>query len=302
MALVTIALRFAALALWLSACGASTTPDDAASLSDAGTPNGPCGFIMPNPTSAGLPNAAAYTANSDGTVGDEVTGLTWAAPASGSYTQAQAATFCASRAGGWRLPTRLELVSLVDFTVAPPGPTINRIFGGTPAQAFWTSSTYAGAAGNGWYVSFYNGETNSIDANNAYRARCVRTAPARCSPIGAEVQAGGFVHDVATGLTWEQTVNASPAFSDAAAAYCAGLGAGWRLPSLNELQTIVDDTKVSPAIDGALFPSTPAAAFLTSSAYVVRAGFGGFWSVNFSFGGSASYSIVPAPWQVRCVH
>ena len=37
---------------------------------------------------------------------------------------------------------------------------------------------------------------------------------------------------------------------------CSGLGGGWRLPSLTELQTIVDDTKASPSIDSNAFPGT----------------------------------------------
>ena len=110
---------------------------------------------MPNPARSGLPNPASYTANADGTVSDDVTGLTWEGTVDGTrYMQADAKNHCAAKGAGWRLPTRLELVSLVDFTVAAPGPTIDPIFANAPPEVFWTSSPYYGDVGDAWYVGF----------------------------------------------------------------------------------------------------------------------------------------------------
>src|SRR5258708_13486312 len=101
------------------------------------SPNAQCqcgGFTMPNPASAGLPNAASYADNGDGTVTDKVTGLLWERFSSAStYRQADAAQYCTGRGSGWRLPPRLELVPLLDFTSPSPGPPINHPFSATPA-------------------------------------------------------------------------------------------------------------------------------------------------------------------------
>lgn len=63
---------------------------------------------------------AAYKANGDGTVTDQVTGLTWQADMGAKMTLEQAQTKAsASRLGGhsdWRLPSLKELYSLINFT------------------------------------------------------------------------------------------------------------------------------------------------------------------------------------------
>ena len=93
--------------------------------------------------------------NADGTVTDEVTGFTWEGTVDPTaYMQEDAVSHCAAKGDGWRLPTRLELVSLVDFSIAAPGPTINPIFKDTPGTTFWTASLYYGYVGDNWYVGF----------------------------------------------------------------------------------------------------------------------------------------------------
>jgi hypothetical protein len=158
--------------LWIG-CGKSANDCNGVPVTGVA---GQSGFVMPNPTSAGLPHPASYTTNGDGTVTDNVTGLIWqVAVDPGSYMPAQAATYCANLGGAWRLPTRVELVSLVDFTVASPGPTINQMyFPNTPPAAFWTSTATAGAAGYVWIVGFDSGITSYDVVDSAYRVRCVR--------------------------------------------------------------------------------------------------------------------------------
>ena len=87
---------------------------------------------------------------------------------------------------------------------------------------------------------------------------------------------------------------------DNANTYCAGLslgGSGWRLPTLTELESIVD-TAYRPTIDPTAFPSTPADWFWTSSPYVGSSGFG--WIVYFNYGSSA-YDDTASTNRVRCV-
>lgn len=136
------------------------------------------GWLMPNPASAGLPNPASYDTSTPGVVVDKVTGLMWQRdiPAS-SYNWADAKTYCAglSLAGhqDWRLPTSIELVSLVDFTRRDPA-IDTTAFPSTPSSYFWSSSPVAGAANNAWGVHFGSGYGYNNVVYNTARVRCVR--------------------------------------------------------------------------------------------------------------------------------
>ncbi len=104
---------------------------------------------------------------------DTLTKLVWQQQAStATMTWAVAKTYCPS---GFRLPTVKELVSIVDLTVASPGPTIDQTaFPGTPAEGFWTSSPSVGSSGDAWYVNFGNGRQIFTVVGSYPRVRCVR--------------------------------------------------------------------------------------------------------------------------------
>lgn len=110
---------------------------------------------------------------SGGLVSDTLTKLVWQQQAStATMTWAVAKTYCPS---GFRLPTVKELVSIVDLTVASPGPTIDQTaFPGTPAEGFWTSSPSVGSSGDAWYVNFGNGRQIFTVVGSYPRVRCVR--------------------------------------------------------------------------------------------------------------------------------
>jgi hypothetical protein len=258
------------------------------------------GFTMPNPSASGEPNLASYTRNSDSTVTDNVTGLVWEGTVDATtYTQADAEQHCQAKPGGWRLPTRIELVSLIDFTIASPGPTINSAaFPGATADPFWTSSSSAAAADYGWNVTFYIGDANVGFDKGTSKVRCVRGSP-KCYKTRFTIQGAGVVQDNATGLIWQMTLDPSSRTWADAKPYCAALGASWRLPSVNELQTIVDDTKSAPSIDSNVFPQTPGKAFWTSSAFAGDPP-GSAWLVAFDLG-TASFDDGSSLNSVRCV-
>lgn len=86
------------------------------------------------------------------------------------------------------------------------------------------------------------------------------------APAGRYTIANGTVYDTKTKLTWQQAVPSGTYILADAKAYCSGLslaGTGWRVPTVRELQTIVDESRRDPAIDPTAFPSTPSAWFLT---------------------------------------
>ena len=78
----------------------------------------------------------------------------------------------------------------------------------------------------------------------------VVTAPAwATAPSGRYTITAGTVYDTKTKLTWQQPGPSATYTWAAAKTYCAGLGSslggtGWRLPTIKELQTIVDNSKV----------------------------------------------------------
>lgn len=121
------------------------------------------------------------------------------------------------------------------------------------------------------------------------------------APPGRYSIAGGIVTDTATGLEWQQTHAASTMTWSDAVAYCQNLnlgGTGWRLPSMKELQTIVDETRYSPAIDTTAFPGTPSFYFWSSSRLAHYTGFA--WFVYFSDGSTSSNGLSNG-YHVRCV-
>jgi len=99
---------------------------------------------------------------------------------------------------------------------------------------------------------------------------------------------------------WQQMFPSGTYDQPGAITYCAGLtlaGGGWHLPTLPELESIVD-TRYMPTIDPTAFPSTPANWFWSSSPSVASGGFG--WVVNFNYGYSVS-SGTSNTYRVRCV-
>ncbi len=233
-----------------------TTPVETKSVQT--TPVRACGR-MPNPVS---PNRAKYTKVNSGVVRDDVTCLEWQrSAATKTYTFTEAKAYCKGLAldgGGWHLPTRGELSTIVDSSRS--GPAINTTaFPGTPARFFWTSTAWAVTKTplRAWIINFYEGlASNGAFQTGAFQVRCVRSDAA--SSTAKYVVRNGQVTDPRTGLVWQRATSASMS-AGAATTYCRNLnlnGRSWRLPSLTELSSTVDDSRVSPAIDTAAFPGT----------------------------------------------
>jgi hypothetical protein len=302
------------------------------------TPDYPCQPLGANYTCRGQfadwPPAyysSAFTLNSDGTIKDSRSGLIWQATVPSSYAPAcsekssssgtngdscnwqHAKDYCAGlslAAGGWRLPTKAELESLVDDS--RNNPAIDPAFVGTPPEIFWSSSAYAGSSGGAYYVDFGRAASYYNDTSNARRVRCVHSvAPVAVAsgsggapPSRYTFPATGTVHDTRTNLTWQRAVDADSYTQSAAASYCTGLtlaNGGWRLPTRSELLTLVDPTKSNPAIDTTAFPSVPIApldSFWSSSADAGSPGIA--WFVHFNTG-CPSYTDFRELYLVRCV-
>ncbi len=141
------------------------------------------GVAWPNPR---------FTDNNDGTVTDNLTGLIWLQVAVCTQTIAGIDNsskelpwlealiwtnglengFCeltdGSTAGVWRLPNKKELESLLDFAYLLPALSNDAgtghwqedetsAFAAVMSTGYWTSTSYAGDAGNAWYVHLASG-------------------------------------------------------------------------------------------------------------------------------------------------
>jgi hypothetical protein len=146
---------------------------------------------MPNDTLAAMnnaaPNAESYTDNGDGTVTDEVTHLMWQQASSasggakndGNLTWDEAKAYCiASMIGGhhdWRLPSLIELISIVDYSIGTPGPTINAAaFPGVGINFLGSATELAGTPSEAWYVYLYEGNLISFTKTQPGKSLCVR--------------------------------------------------------------------------------------------------------------------------------
>jgi Protein of unknown function (DUF1566) len=291
---------------------AVTAPADAARRRPAeaprhvATPEAWASWPMPNTRSPGLPNPHSYDTQSDDVVVDRITGLMWQRILSGKFlTLADAERDCDRLTLGghddWRLPSRIELVSLLDTARIQPSIDIDA-FPGTPNDWFWTSSPDAADPTSAWYVYFYFGYPKTDNVTNTFSVRCVRRAQPRAAPPARYDIQADEVRDVASGLLWQRAVGAKTGSFESARAYCRRLSlAGnrhWRVPTLVELLTLIDERATAPMVDRAAFPDTPPEPFWTSSTFA--SGTELAWFVRFDQG-SALYGRLSESFRVRCV-
>lgn len=251
-------------------------------------------------------NPLSCTNNGDGTVTDNNTGLIWQKEDDGTArTWDAAGSYCASLSTDWRLPTKKELMSIVDYSIPYPGPTINSIFTNTKQSNYWSSTTHAGYPSYAWYVNFSVGGVDSYGKDyygSDYYVRCVRGG----QPTTSFTDNGnGTVTDAKTGLMWQQGEPGYMTWPDALN-YCESLTlpsggqSDWRLPNIKELESITDDMRYSPASDTAYFPNAVASNYWSSTTGAYYPDFawvvgydGGVYGINGKDDGNDYY--------VRCV-
>jgi hypothetical protein len=204
-----------------------------------------------------------------GIVRDEVTGLMWQAvhpPA--AMNLSAALTYCDNLTlegrSDWRVPTFLELVSLVDFgRVLAPFPTV---FSGIAQNSyFWSSTGRSGQADQvmGINTNYATSAGMLRTQSEGYYVRCVRGT----EMTGTFSVSGGSVTDGRTKLVWQSGVSPTSLDWPNANAYCDALvldgNSDWRLPSAKELLSLIDNTRV-PTFSS-LFASQLVSIYWTSS-------------------------------------
>ena len=114
---------------------------------------------------------------------DRETGLVWEkSPAKDSLDWGAAQEHCLNRTAagrkGWRIPSVHELASLVDPSIAHPGPTLRdgHPFTNVQATRYWGAPPNAQYDAPPWFVFFSDGRTKIADQKTAKGlAWCVRT-------------------------------------------------------------------------------------------------------------------------------
>lgn len=268
-----------------------------------------------------IPGAhGAYTDNGNGTVSDSATGLTWmrcsvgqtwssstCTGAAQNYTWYQTQSVTQSFAGqsDWRVPSVRELQTLVNRTLFAPA--IDRTaFPNTPATDYWTSTSLVSSTSPyAWEVNF---EAGSALASASFKSstqpiRLVRGSPT--SSLLSLVQlksdyvdhGDGTVTHTPTGLMWKRCVEGQIwsgagctgtaskqdwAAANALASNFSGRS-DWRLPTAEELLSLVDFTRSDPtAIHSTIFPTTGVDSYWTASTYIGYASYA--WFVSFVYG------------------
>jgi len=221
-------------------------------------------------------------------------------PGDGTDTEDFINTLNAAKFGGysdWRLPTVKELTSIVNWGTYSPAVNTD-YFPNTLLSYYWSSTTPAYYTSGAWLVDFdVGGIYGYSDKSYSNYVHAVRGGQ-DWSLDYLVINGDGTVTDTTTGLMWQQETSEKMTW-ESAISYCETLTlAGyddWRMPNINELQSIVDYSKSSPSIDTTYFPDTVSSDYWSST--TLAYGSSDAWRVLFVLGNvynndkSASYYV-----------
>lgn len=205
----------------------------------------------------------AFNDNGNGTVTDLNTGLTYQKSDDGiTRWLPNAKSYCEGLdLGGhmdWRLPSRRELLLLVNFGRIWPAVDI-AYFPDCHSDGYYWSSTPNPTPDPYWSAyQIYLGEggADSSAETKGYLTQfnyvqCVR-GPTLPKSVFVD-NLDGTVTDTTTGIMWQKGNSEVMDLWENQLQYCSDLQlAGyydWRLPNIRELETLIDDTRSPPLID-----------------------------------------------------
>lgn len=156
----------------------------------------------------------------------------------------------------WRLPRIDELRTTADYSRS--WPALNPAFVAN-RQFYWSSSTAALDPLRAWSIYVPDGSVRAQFMTSAYASRCVRGGPFwPFDPSDRLVKLSQqMAKDNSTKLIWQRNDDGVDRLWQDAIVYCGSLTLGgktdWRLPTIEELQTIIDYTAYNPALSTEVF-------------------------------------------------
>lgn len=242
----------------------------------------------------------------NGTVTDDATGLIWeeTGDTQGDWNTSKIYCEALDKDGlTWRLPTIDELIALSDKTVSLPA--VDSVFTSTLPNQYWTGSEYlASSEDDIWTVNFNTSNTNVSDKNETRYVRCVSSEETTSTSSYTRDNVNEVVLDASTNLMWQDdatTIDTNDKKTyDGAIDKCTNSGlagyADWRLPDINELDSVTDKNTASPAMSSE-FQNKSSAKFWSSTKQVDNSK---AWYIYFLCGCSGFQDITITS-QVRCV-
>ena len=263
----------------------------------------------------------AFSDNGDGTVTDNNIGLMWQKDTadingdniinnSDELTWQNAVNYCEGLnfAGydDWRLPAIFELCTITNYGLAEP--SINSA-SSSEFSTYWSSTVFVAYSDSAWGLTRYGADYSMGTSFTSY-VRCVRGG---LRTLGPYIDNGdGTVTDSGTGLMWQKEtadINGDDVYNSSdevtwknAISYCEGLVLGgyndWRLPDIQELRSLVDYSRSSPAIDTSVFQCFEPTYWTSTTTVGIGPSFA--WNITFLHGEDGA-SRKEYPGYVRCV-
>jgi|GEM_PF-2369008 len=228
----------------------------------------------------------AFQDNNDGTVTDVNTGLIWQKSDDQNTTRRtwqQTVDYCESLNLGnktdWRLPSRRELMSIVNYGRHDPAIDTG-FFPNCYSGIYWSGTSWACNPGSvAWFVYFFLGVESTSNKDSTSYVRCVHGNA--LSPGNYIDNGDGTITDTITGIIWQQSDDGVARTWQAALEYCEGLNLAnrtdWRIPNVRELMSIVDDSRYGPAINPVFACRSGSYWSGSSSAYDPTEAWGGYF-------------------------
>jgi Protein of unknown function (DUF1566) len=253
-----------------------------------------------------------YTTPIPGIFEDTVTGLQWQSSLLfENMTWHEAKSRCEQLAlagAGWRMPSFIELFSLVNHDAGPPLQDLLLVGAGASIDGYgaylWTITPAPSMPGQFQVVNFADGHSSGRDESTLISVRCVRSPNAQGDVLHRyDTSEQGSVLDRMTGLRWERNVDQAKFSPGQAVPVCASHGAGWRMPTVKELATLLDLEHGAPWIVEPLVNDTPLGQYWSTVPNTTGT-ISGKWGVDFENGWLFKAIAVgrePPTAYVRCV-